>query len=305
MKEMLICSDLYEGSDNNLKSGYSFASSLGLKPKIYHIDTMTPQLNKQFHPLTVKPRYIKDPIWNKDIEATVLDMANKALARVGIEKEKVDFENFEGTINEGIEHLTEHVDLEMMAIGITHHGVFHRFFLNTFAEKSLFHVKKDVLVSKKAVENYSHLTYLIPYTPLDEDDLAKVIHIAKCNEAKVHMDCVVPINFVGYSLELFSNEPYPREILTSELSDMRSKAEKELQKAHKIMKDANIECSYSLEMVLNEDAAKRVEEIVQKENSDLVIIKPQHYTFEHLSIGSVSLDIMKNVSSNLLLLKVE
>lgn len=304
MKEMVICSDLHENSDDNIKTGVLFAKTLGLKPTIYHIDTIAPQLNKQFHAATIKPHYVEDPVWKKNIEVTVLDMVNEALKRVDIKKEEVDFENFEGSITEGVDHLREHKNMEILSIGATHHGSIHRFFLNTFAEKSFFHLRKDVLVTKKRVDKYSHITYLIPYAPLDEDDLSKVIYLAKCHSAKVHMDCIVPINFVGYSLELFEDSPYPREVLTNEMSQMHQKAEAELKKAQEKLRKESIESSYSLKMILNEDAGKHLEELVRDEGSDLVILKPQNYTFEHLSVGSVSLDIMRTVSCNLFLLQV-
>lgn len=303
MKELIICSDLHETSDDNIKSGISFAMALGLKPKIFHIDTISPQIERQFHVASVGPRRVKDPIWNETVVSTVLDMANAMITRLGITKDQVAFENFEGSIYEGIDHLKTHKDLEMMAIGATHHGAIHRFFLNTFAEKSFFHVNKDVYVTKRRCEKVSKITYLIPYEPLDEDDLSKVIHFAKCNGSSVHLDCVVPINFVGFNLEQFPAGPSPREMFTNELSQMHKFAEDELKKGVKAIEMEGIEASYSLKMILNKEPGNYLEGMIRDNETDLVIIKPQHSTFEHLSVGSITLDIMQKISCNLLLLR--
>lgn len=304
MKKLVICSDLHEGSEKNIRSGYNFAKALGLKPSLYHIDTISPQLEKQFHSSSTRSRRIKDPVWKKNIEETSLEMVNATLGRLDIDKEDIEFENFEGSINEGIEHLSEDPEMEIISVGASHHGELHRFFLNTFAEKSLFNLNRDVLITKTSVDNFKKITYLIPYESLDEENLATVANLAKCNNAKVHMDCIVPLNFVSYNLEVFPDGPYPREVLTNEMSELHKGAEDELQKAVAILKRQGIDASYTLKMILNAEPGQRLEELIRSEKSDLVVLKPQHYIFEHLSLGSVTLDIMKKTECNLYLLHV-
>ena len=146
------------------------------------------------------------------------------------------------------------------------------------------------------------ITYLLPYAPVNFDDLSVVAHIARASNAKVFLDCVVPIEFVGLNLEAFKDDPPPKEILKTETTVYSSNAEEQLARATKELKAQGVESTYSLKMILNKLPGNYLEEMVKKESSDLVIMKPHHYLFEHLTVSSTTLDIMRNLSCNLYLI---
>lgn len=302
MNRLVICTDLNQNSDRNVLAGFLLAKRVDLRPMLYHIDTVSPRIDKVFHPMAIKTEYKFDPVWGGDIEVIVSQRINSQLKRLKLEKEDFDFENFEGTINEGIAHLNSHPEIEFLSIGSTNHGNIHRLFLNTFAEKSLSHLSKDVLVIKKEMKEIRNITYLLPYAPVNMEDLNVVARIARASNAKVCLDCVVPIEFVGLNLEAFKDDPPPREILKKEVATYTTNAEEQLASASKELKAQGIESTYSLKMILNKLPGDYLEEMVKKENSDLVIMKPHHYLFEHLSVSSTTLDIMRHLSCNLYLI---
>lgn len=303
MKSSIICTDLEKTSDAAVLTGYNLSKNLGIKPTLFFIDVVSSRLETLFHPIQITPTYDDDTAWKEAIENTVENQVSDQLKRLNLKKEDFNFESYEGTISQGIKHLAKkHSSVDYFFIGATHHGDLHRLFLNTFVEKTFFKLEKETFVIKKTAEKIDEVIYLIPFAPLNTADLNKVAEIATHNHAPVRLDCVVPVEFIGYNLEAFSEEPAPKEIEMEEVSTYHQSAEKELKKAVEILKGQNIEATYDLKMVLNKDPGASLKKSLDNQKNKLLVLKPQHYLFNHLSIGSTTLDIMRHVEDNILLL---
>lgn len=302
MKKLIICTDMEIHSDKNVLAGYYMAKTLDLKPVLYYIETVSPRIESVFHPQTIHTEYKYDSFWKKEFEANTLERIELQLSRLNLNKQSFEYKEYDGSISDGIDALKTNEDVDFLSIGGSHHGRIHRFFLNTFVEKTLFHLKKDVLVIKDDINAIKHMTYLMPYGGYVKSDLDKVIRIANATKAKVLIDSVVPIEYIGFNLEILVNESISREVLLNDLSNHHKIAEDELVHVTNILKQKGIECDYSLKLILNKSPGKTLNEIVTSESSDLVIMKPIDQIFEHLSTSSTTLDFLRNVKRNFYLL---
>lgn len=303
MKSSIICTDLEETSDATVLSGFNLSKSLGIKPTLFFIDVVSSRIETLFHPTQISPRYENDKEWKEAIEQTVDNRVSAQLQRLNLKKEGFDFESYEGTISQGINHLAnKHNNVDYFFIGASQHGDIHRLFLNTFVEKTFFKLQKETFVIKKPSENLDEIIYLIPFAPLNTSDLDKVAKIATHNNSPVRLDCVVPVEFIGYNLEAFNEDPSPKELMKEEVSTYHESAERQLQKAVELLKGQGIEASYELEMVLNKNPGESLRKNLADQKNKLIVLKPQHYIFNSLSIGSTTLDIMRHVDNNILFL---
>lgn len=296
---------MYTHSDNNVAMGYSLAKSLDLKPVLYYIDTISPRIEKGFNTQEVHSEYNYDVSWKKVIDTHTLEGIDAQLTRLNLDKQEFEFTKFDGCINDGLDHLKSLSDVDMISVGATHHGRIHRFFLNTFVEKNLFNLKKDILVVKNTMSAIKHITYIMPFGSYIKSDLDKVCRIAKATKAKVLIDTVIPIEYIGYNLEVLMLKATSREVLLNQLSDHHKKAEEEMKHVCSILKQQGIDCKHTLKLILNKSPGKVLNELVIKENSDLIIMKPIDQIFEHLSASSTTLDFLRNVKRNFYLLTNE
>ncbi len=303
MKSSIICTDLETTSDATILTGHSFSKQMGIKPTLFFIDVVSSRLETLFHPTQIQTTYVHDPIWSQSIESTVLMRAAAQLQRLNLKKEDFHFECFEGPISNGIHHLElEHQNVDYLFVGATHHGKIRRLFLNTFVEKTFFKLQKETFVVKEDAHSIDQVVYLIPYAPLNLEDLDKVALIAKRSRAPVHLDCIVPVDFIGFSLEAFDDEPSAKELMFDEISTYHKNAELQLVKAKEYLHERGIDSSYDLKMVLNKTPGETMRKYLHPARNELVVLKPQHHLFNRLSVGSTTLDIMRHVQNNILML---
>ena len=302
IKEIIICTDLYTSSDQTVISGYNIGQLFNQKTILFHVNTISPQIEHIFHPPTIHTQYLYEPVWDKDIEITVLQRIGVQLNRLKLNKEDFKFESFEGLITEGIKYLGDKFNINFIVIGATHHRNMHRLFFNSFAEKTFFNLKKDVLLIKKSMHQVQHITHLLSWADDNANDLSIVSYWAKMWKAKVGLDCVVPIEFVGLNLEIFREGPSAREILLDQTSHYHEQAENRLIQARDKLRSNGIECDYSLKMILNKSPGKTLSEMIIQSQTDLVILRPEHYVFDRFVIGSTTFDLLRKVKANMYLI---
>jgi len=297
LKELIIGTDLYETSDDNVLTGFNFAKSLDLIPTLYHIDSISPQIEMIFHASSIHTEYIMDKVWKKEIEKTVLERVNKQLGRLKLNKEEFNFENFEGSISEGIEHLRNHKNLEISSIGASHHGSLHRLFFNSFAEKMFFHLRKDTLIVKEKNQSFKNITYLVTHEEHEERHVELVSKIAQSFKSNVFLEYIVPIESLDKKFDKVTNA-----VLTQKSNQSYGGAEAFLKGIQEKISRAGVSVQYSLKLILNEKPGQTLKKVIAENNSDLVVIKPAHYMFEYPSVGSTCLDLLRSCHTNFYLL---
>lgn len=302
MNEFVIATDFFDTSDSNVYTGYHFAKALMMKPTLFYVDEISPQIERTFHDLSVNTEYVEDAEWESEFPKTDIELAEQQLQRLELNKNEFEFMVFEGTVNDGIDYLKKERDLRIVSIGLTEHGKIHRLFFNTFAEKTFCHVSKATLIVKKRSNKFENLIYLMDPRREQEKEIAQVAELAKLLNAQVELVSVAPIQFLGVDLEGFPNEPEPEEIKRRSISYQQDKAEAYLDSVKKDLEDSGIPAHYDFETTLNSTPEKKLESIVEKSKADLVLMNPLCQLFDHFAIGSIASKVLKDLNSNYLLL---
>ncbi|MFT6071005.1 MAG: nucleotide-binding universal stress UspA family protein [Bacteriovoracaceae bacterium] len=300
---LLICTDFYENSDPNVRTGYNLAKQLDLKPVLYHIDPIAPQINTLFHPPELDHIYQEDTLWEKPIERSALRNLEDQLHRLEIQKEEFeDFENYEGSITKGIEYLKDFGDLDFVCVGNNSHGVLHHFFFDSFVEKVFVNSGKDVLAVKKEMKEIRNIIFLLPFSSLKKSDFEKVSKIANLTGARVHLDCLFPLSYVGFDLTPTTDGILPLNTFQHDETEYQDSARKRIKSIENYLKVQKVKTSKSLEMLLAPDPAYSLEKLISKTQADLVMLKPQHYGFEKKTIGSANLNLINKIENNFFIL---
>jgi len=302
MSEFIVSTDLYETSDANVYTSYHFARALGIRPKLYFVDSFSPMIEKTFHPASIHTNYIKDNIWDYEYEVTVLKKISRQLERLSLSKKDFDFEVFEGSISKGIQHLKQHDDLEFISVGASDHGEIHRLFFNTFAEKTYFNLEKKCLVIKKKDNQFRKVYMLL--NPLEDNDetLAHTIELIKKLKTKLNIVCNANVEFLGLNLEAFPLEPPPWEMQNKATEMLYEKTELMLKELESNLKKEGIEVAHTMQVSLNKESALGLTKLLHEIRPDLVIMSPRSHFLRHFSIGSVTHYIIKHNDCNFYLM---
>ncbi|HAZ14764.1 MAG: hypothetical protein A2X86_10535 [Bdellovibrionales bacterium GWA2_49_15] len=302
MKKFIVNTDLYESSDANVYTSYHLAKLLGLKPQLFFVDTISPMIDKTFHPESIHTSYATDLVWQKKYEVTVLEKISQQLERLSLAKEDFDLEVFEGAISDGVKSLKRHEDIELLSVGASEHGEINRLFFNTFAEKIFFNLHKETLVVRKKDDQFKKVSVLLDPTQNYDRQLGQVVKLIKRLKAKLHIICLVDVQFLGLNLEAFPFTPSPLEIQNKTSQVLLQKAELFLKELESGLKKDGIEVEHTVHVTLNEENIYGLDKLLHEQAPNLVMISPRSQFLGHFSLGSTTHYLMKHNNCNFYLL---
>ncbi|MBI2520247.1 MAG: universal stress protein [Bdellovibrio sp.] len=303
MQEFIVTTDLYEASDATVYTSYHLAQALDLRPKLYFVDGLSPMIEKTFHPQKIHTTYALDPVWNKKYEVTVLEKIASQLERISLKKESFDFEVFEGSVSAAIKHLKrQHQDIGLISIGASEHGEISRLFFNTFAEKVFFNLNKESLIVKKKDKEFSKICMLIDPISHQDESVVKVVNLLKQLRQKLHIICLVDVQFLGLNLEAFPHAPGALEIQKKTIESLRQKAQQVVKELEIKLKIVGVECQHEIHVALNKDNALALDKMLHKIDPNLVIMSPHSQLLHHFGLGSITHYLLKHNNYNFYLL---
>jgi len=186
IKNILVGDDFTQNSTEAIALSFQLAKRLGVRPKIYHIDS-APRM--PYRMPAFSEVYSEKLL--KDIDEAVSNGAEKSLMlqlkELGISRNEVEAHIIPGEIPKEFKHLTENLEAPLLILGGRGPNKFEYLLLGSVADKLIRTLTCPILITKNAPKNFKKILFSTDFGQTSKDALELLMDIAPVFEAEVHV----------------------------------------------------------------------------------------------------------------------